>query len=145
MFDSILKTVTSSLTGELKDKVYLDERKANDVAALTADSFKESISEKASMGEIGDIVSMFSGGESGGGLKSLISNKLVSNLISKLGIPEDIASKVSGFAVPFIIEKFMGEAKQKGVDNEAGITSMLSELAGDSLLGNVGSKLKGLF
>lgn len=143
MLNNFLDTIKGELIGKLADNTGLESGKLNRSAEVTTDSIKEGITEKAGQGQFDDIVALTKpGGESSGFANNLI-NKTVNNLAAKVGLPGDMATKVAGFAVPFVISKLRDFTSQKGKNDKEGIRDMLGDLAGGSLkdkLGGLGKK-----
>lgn len=143
MLNNFLDTVKGELRGKLADNTGLESGKLDQSAEVTTDSVREGLTEKASQGQFDDIAALTKpGGESSGFANNLI-NKTVSNLSAKVGLPKEMATKVAGFAVPFVISKFRDYSSQKGKDDKAGMQDLLGDLTGGSAkdkLGGLGKK-----
>jgi len=167
MLDSLLDGIKGQVVDTLKEKTGLDAGQAEQAVPLAKDSIMEGITGAVSGGNMGDLLGMFSGGgESGGGgmMQNMvyqgIAGSFVSKLTSSLGIPESMASTVSGFALPMIMDKIKGGASNDaGEVDQAGLMSTLGldsggladglkDKAADMLkdkLGGLGGLASGLF
>lgn len=144
MIENLLKNLTGGLTEQLTGNVDVDTNKLDDIAEVTTNTFKEGLLDKFKAGELGDIIGLL--GDKGGSspLAGTITNNIVSQLSSKIGLSSGISKTIAGIAVPFIVKKISGFISDKGKDNEEGINELLGGLATDSikdkLLGGLGEK-----
>lgn len=143
MLDTILNSAKDELLGQLGSKFNLN----SDQAAKTADAAKKSITDglmkEVSSGNIDGLVNLFSGKASTAGnpIVDGIAKQLVTNLIQKVGLNQQIAGTVSAFVIPFLISKITGSKKEGfGADD---ITSMLGGGIGDKIKSTLGGKLGG--
>jgi hypothetical protein len=139
MINEFLTSIKGELANQLSEKTELKPERVNNASEVVAETLKEGIAEKAKQGQFDDILSLFGKGGTSTGFANNLVNKTVGNLASKVGLPQDVASKVAGFAVPFIISKLGNFASEKGKDNKEGVQDLL----GDLLKGSVKNKLLG--
>jgi len=143
MLNQLLKSLSGELVDKLGSELNVDQDKIQDSISLAGDNISSGLMGAIGDGNIGSILNLFQGKESVGSssLVSGIINNYAGDLLSKLGLPEGIANKVSKFAIPFIMEKFVGEAKEKGVNDEEGITNLLGDSATDMIKDQLKDKL----
>ena len=129
MLDQLLGAAKSQVIGAITEKTGMGADQAESAFPLAQDSIKEGIMGAVSGGDISGIMGMLSGGDmASSGLFNSISGNFVSNLVSKLGVPESMASMVSSAALPMLLNKVKG-----GVSNDAGEVSqegIMSALGG---------------
>lgn len=152
MLDSLMDGLKGQVIDTLKEKTGLDAGQAEQAVPLAKDSIVEGITSAASSGNLSGIMSMFSGGESAGGnmMENAVYQGIAGNFVNKLtsavGIPESMASTVSSFALPMIINKIKGKASDdSGEVNQAGLMDTLGLDSGsllDGLKGQAGDMLK---
>ncbi|WP_299819901.1 hypothetical protein [uncultured Pontibacter sp.] len=147
MLENIINQVKGQLTGELQDKFQLQPDTANRSVDLAKDNLMDEVKNRASSGDTGGIMNMLKGGQGateGAGTNNMIS-KYVTDLTSKLGIPENVAKQVAPFAINFIMQKVSG----KMASDNLGQSDILGSLVGgnikDTLGKGLGSKLGGMF
>ena len=146
MLDQLIQTAQQQLGPQL-EQIGVQPSQLGDIFNVAQDSLTDGLQKEAVGGGLDSVFSLFNG--QGGNLQSnsivsSLSNGFVSSLVSKLGIDQSLASKISGVVVPFIMEKFAG--------SETGSASSPNDLAdklgfgGDitsSLGGLLGGKDKG--
>ncbi len=166
MLDSLLDGIKGQVVDTLKEKTGLDGGQAEQAVPLAKDSITEGLTSAMAGGNISGIMGMFGGGDGGGGglMENMvykgIAGNFINKLTSKLGIPESMASTVSGFALPMIMDKIKGKASdadgnvsQSGLMDTLGLdagslTDGLKDKAGDMLkdkLGGLGGGLGKMF
>ena len=133
MIDEFLKTIKSGLTDQLTAKSTVESSNLEGIANVVTDTFKDGMLDKVKKGKLGDIADLLGDGGSSSPFAGILSNNVVSNLISKLGLPKDISNTIATIAVPFIIEKFNSFASDKGVSNKEGIGDLMGDLVKSSI------------
>ncbi|GAB3198443.1 hypothetical protein ABID22_000527 [Pontibacter aydingkolensis] len=148
MLENIINQVKGQLTGELQDKFQLQPDTANKSVDLAKDNLINEVKSRAGSGDMGGIMNMLKGGKDAAAQSSGTDNmisKYVSDLTTKLGIPENIAKQVAPFAINFIIQKVSG----KMANDNLAHSDILGSLVGgkfDGTLGKgLGDKLGGMF
>lgn len=143
MLNNFLDSIKGNIREKLAGNTDLKPDELNRSAEVTADSFKEGVTEKAGQGKFDEIARLTQpGGESSGTANDLIS-KTVNNLATKVGLPPDVATRVAGFAIPYIISKFRDKTTEEGKNSNEGIQDMLGGIMGGSVkdkLGGLGKK-----
>ena len=140
MFNEFLKSIKGGLADQLSANSEIDSGKLSGVTDVVTDTFKDGMLDKVKSGQLNDIVGLL--GADDGATSSFagsLTNNLVGNLISKMGLSKNVSSTIAKIAIPFILEKFGAFAKSKGKTDENGI----SDLLGDVLKGSVKDKLLG--
>ena len=165
MLDNLIDGLKGQVIDTLKEKTGLDAGQAEQALPLAKESITSGIMGAVSSGNISDVMGMFSGGgdSAGGGFMQNmvyqgIAKNFIGSLTSKLGIPESMASSVSTFALPMIMNKIKGQAADAdGNVDQSGLMNMLEmgaggnmmdnlkDQAGDMLKGKAGDMLGGLF
>lgn len=145
MLKNLLNSVGGELLGSLGSKFNLDTDTAQKSVDLAKDTVTGGFTDALKGGDIGSIMSLFKGGaDSSNSFVAGLISKYDSGLISKLGLSPNIAKGISSFVIPFIMQKFAGQAKADGKANESGIMDMLSDVGGSSIMGGLKDKLGGL-
>lgn len=164
MLDSLMDSIKGQVVDTLKEKTGLDGGQAEQAVPLAKDSIVEGLTGAVSSGNLSSVMSMFSGGGEGGMMDNMVyqgmATSFIGKLTSSLGIPESMASTVSSFALPMILNKLKGSASNdSGEVDQAGLMSMiggdsagmvdgLKDKAADMLkgkLGGLGDMASGLF
>lgn len=144
MLNDFLNSVKGELANQLAGKTDLNPEKAKNASGVVAETFKNGLAEKAEQGKFDDILALFGKGGASTGFANNLVNNAVGNLAAKVGLPKEVAAKVAGFAVPFIISKFGSFASEKGKNNKEGVQDLLGDLlkgsVKDKLLGGLGKK-----
>ena len=144
MLDQFLNKVKGGLVNQLAGKTEVEEAKLDGVADVVTNTFKTGLMDKASSGNLSDIMTLFGKGGSSSPLAGSLVKSTVNNLISKLGLPKGVADKIGTIAIPFIINKFNDFTSEKGKSNEEGVKDIFGDLlkgsAKDKLLGGLGKK-----
>lgn len=144
MLNDFLNSLKGELANQLAGKTDLKPENAKNASGVVAETFKNGLAEKAKQGQFDDILSLFGKSGASTGFANKLINNTVGNLATKVGLPKDVAAKVAGFAVPFIINKLGSFASEKGKDNKEGVQDLLGDLLKgsikDKLLGGLGKK-----
>ncbi|MBC5993759.1 hypothetical protein [Pontibacter cellulosilyticus] len=144
MLDNIIDQVKGQLTGELQNKFHLQPDAANRSVDLAKDNLLHEVKNRATSGDVGGAMNMLKGDAGGSGVNSMIS-KYVTDLTSKVGIPENIAQQVAPFAINFIIQKVSGKMASDNLGQSDILGSLVGGSIKDSLGKGLGGKLGGLF
>lgn len=142
MLDQLIQTAQQQLGPQL-EQIGVQPSQLGGIFNVAQDSMTDGLKSEALGGGLDSVFSLFNG--QGGNLQSnsivsSLSNGFVSSLVSKLGIDQSMASKISGVVVPFIMEKFAG--------SETGSASSPTDLAdklgfGGDITSSLGSLLGG--
>ncbi|MBW6533958.1 MAG: hypothetical protein K0B11_03035 [Mariniphaga sp.] len=144
MLNDFLNSIKGELTNQIAGKTDLNPENAKNASGVVAETFKNGLAEKAKQGKFDDILSLFGEGKTSTGFAGNLINNTVGNLAAKVGLPKEVAAKVAGFAVPFIISKLGSFASEKGKNNKEGVQDLFGDLikgsVKDKLLGGLGKK-----
>lgn len=142
MINEIFASMKGDLLKQISGGSNLGGVSADQVTNVVTDSFKNGITDKFSSGGISEILGLFGKGGNSSPFAGSLVNDMVSNLISRLGLSQDLSKQIATIAVPFIIDKFGNYAKSEGKDNQAGIAELLGgalkDGLKDQLLGGLG-------
>jgi hypothetical protein len=150
MFENLMGSLGGSneLLNGLKEKFGLSAEQAEKVLPVAQDSVTETLKEQVLSGNLGGVSSLLGTStteQSANPLSSAISNNMLQGLISKVGLPEGIASKISVDFLPQILDFFQSKAKdENGNISESGIMGLFGGGLGD-MLGGLKNKLGGFF
>ncbi len=146
MLENIINQVKGQLTGELQDKFHLQPDTANRSVDLAKENLMEEVKSRATSGDVNGVMNMLknNGGTGTSGVDSMIS-KYVSDLTSKLGVPESIAKQVAPFAISFIMQKVSGKMASDNLGQSDILGSLVGGKIKDTLGKGLGGKLGGLF
>ncbi len=146
MLENIINQVKGQLTGELQDKFQLQPDTANRSVDLAKENLMEEVKSRATSGDVNGVMNILknNGGTGTSGVDSMIS-KYVSDLTSKLGVPESIAKQVAPFAISFIMQKVSGKMASDNLGQSDILGSLVGGKIKDTLGKGLGGKLGGLF
>ncbi len=139
MINNILQTLKGELAGKLAGQSELSSDKAEEASSTVTNTVKDEITSKAEKGQFDDIMSLLGKGGAASGFAGNLESKVAQNLAARVGIPQNVASKIASFAVPFVVNKLGDFTSSKGKDNKEGIQEMLGGLG----LGSLKDKLPG--
>lgn len=138
MLDQLIQSAQQQLSPQL-EQLGVQPSQLNGIFNVAQDSLTDGLKSQASSGGLDSVFSLFNG--QGGNLQSnsivsSLSNGFVSSLVSKLGIDQSMASKISSVVVPFVMQKFAG--------SETGSAASPTDLADKLGLGDISSSLGNL-
>ena len=142
MLDSLLSMGKGQLAKMLTDQTGLQENQTDQAIEVTKDTVGNGLKDELMKGNFGGVMDLFNGNApttTSNPIVSSITGNLVSNLASKVGIPEGIAKQVANIAIPFVMNKISSDETGKA-SNEQDLVEKLG-MGGDSGIGGV---LKGL-
>jgi hypothetical protein len=127
----------------LTEKVGLGQGQAKQALDLTKDNLLSTVGKEAFSGNLDGILEMVNLGASAdqSPIFQSILNSLNKDFISKMGLPPELAAKVSTVILPAII-KAISDYKEGNLD-ASDLTKMLGGGLGESMLGKAGNLLKG--
>ena len=141
MLDSILSSAKGELLNQLGSKFNLNPDQANKTVDTAKKTVTDGLLKEVTSGNISGLTSLLNGGGQGSNpIASGISTQLVTNLVQKVGLNQQMASTISSFVVPFILSKLSANKPAGGFSADS-ITSMLGGDVGDkvkSMLGGEG-------
>lgn len=154
MLDNLLDGLKGQVAGAIAEKAGLSLGQAEEAIPVAKDSIIEGVMGAVTGGNVGGVLDMLKsatgGGEGGGLVENMvykgIAGNFITNITSKLGLSEGIASTVSSMALPMIMEKIGGAAKSAGDTDDIDQSSVMDALgldAGSLLKGAAGSLLGG--
>ncbi len=138
MIDKIFSSLKGEFSNRLLTQFNIPADKVDDTAALAKDSISNEIQSQVGQGNLTGVTELFS-------TQNLLSSPIVKNMIqqygtsmvSKLGFSNEMASGISQFAIPFVIQKFSDSGEGKGFDQEA-----ITKLYGSSVQNGIADQLK---
>jgi hypothetical protein len=127
MLDALFSSVKGELMVELGSKFNLDSSQGEKVAKVTKESVKSALSKELASGNVGDNLQLLNGVAS---IKSnpIVSNavgNLVSSLMSKVGLSSTMATSISNYVVPFVLNKIAAKKPSDGFDISS-LTELIS-------------------
>ncbi|AKD02391.1 hypothetical protein POKO110462_10695 [Pontibacter korlensis] len=143
MIENLINGLKGQLTGELQSKFNLQPDTANKSVDLAKDNVVGELKQRASSGEMGGLMDVLKGRKApdDSSATNSIINKYVSDLTTRLGIPESVAKQVAPFAIKFIMQKIGGQASAGNISEG----DLLGGLIGGGLKDKLGKGLGGLF
>ncbi len=138
MLDQLIQSAQQQLSPQL-EQLGVQPSQLGGIFNVAQDSLTDGLKSQAASGGLDSVFSLFNG--QGGNLQSnsivsSLSNGFVSSLVSKLGIDQSMATKISSVVVPFIMQKFAG--------SETGSAASPTDLADKLGFGDISSSLGGL-
>ena len=147
MLDGIINSVKGQVANTIAEKTGLSMGQAEEAVPMAKDSIVDGVMGAVSGGNLGGVMGLFGKSSGGGGLvqnmvyKS-IAGSFINKITSKFGIPESMASTVSSFALPMIMEKISGSvSNDKGEVDKGNLMKTFGIDAG-SLMGNAADAMK---
>jgi hypothetical protein len=149
MLDQVLKLATSQLTQQFTENAEIPTEQASNLAMTAGSAIFETLGSQISSGNTSGIMEMLSGGQTQANnpIVNSISQNVVSQLVQKAGLNEQMAATVSNVAVPFVMNMFNNKVQQQGggLDIASLVTSAISggNQGGGGLLGGLVGNLLG--
>tara|TARA_R110001592_G_scaffold131477_1_gene345325 strand:- start:83009 stop:83473 length:465 start_codon:yes stop_codon:yes gene_type:complete len=150
MIDAIFSSVKGELMEEFGSKFNLDSSQSVRVAEVSEHSLKDTLSKHLASGNVGDILQLLNG-EASINSNPIVSNmvgNLVSSLMSKLGLSSTMATSLSNYVVPFVLDKIAAKKPSNGFDissltelisgGENGLADSMKSALGDSISNKFG-------
>lgn len=142
MIDKIISQGKELLSGQLKESVGFDDGQINKTLEVAGESTIDGLKEQVTGGNLSGVMDLFNGKSDTSTSNPVvggIANNFIGNLVSKLGISEGIASKVSDMIIPFIMSKF--GSKETGEAKEG--SDLMDMLGGGGIAGALGGLFGG--
>ncbi len=138
MLDQFLNTAAGELLGQLTSKTQLDEGQARQSVDIARGVVTDQVRKEAMGGNMSGLLDLIKGQQtpSSNPILAQISSTFVTQLISKLGLPDNIAKQISQVAIPFLMERI---SQQAPADLDQ---SKLGKMLTDTMMRNLGSQFK---
>jgi uncharacterized protein YidB (DUF937 family) len=138
MFDQLIQTAQQQLAPQLQE-IGIKPNQVGDVFDVAKETVTDGFKSEATGGGLDAVMDLFNG--NGGNIQSnslvsTLSTSFVSSLVSKLGLDQAMAAKVSAVIIPFIMAKFSS--------SETGSASSPTDLISQLGFGDIGSSLGGM-
>lgn len=144
MINEIINQGKELLSGKLKETVGLKDNQIDTALETAGQSTIEVLKNEVTGGNLKGVLDLFNGKDGisqSNPIVDGIAKKFISNLVSKLGIGEGVASKASDVILPYIMSKFSSKETGEAKDGSQ-LTSLLG-LGGDDITGAIGNLLGG--
>ena len=146
MLDQIINMGKGHLTKLIQEQTQLDSSKTDEAVGVTKDTVVDGLKGELMKGNFDGVMDLFNGNApttTSNPIVRSITNSLVTNLASKLGIGEGIAKQIANIAIPFIMNKI--SSKETGQANDK--KDLIEQLGfgGDSGIGGLLGGLGGMF
>jgi uncharacterized protein YidB (DUF937 family) len=143
MLENLLGTLKSEVGSQILNQTQLPANKLDGVFKVIGDVTKKEVTNQMTSGGIENLLNLFSNKPNSAAanlIQNNIASGVVSNLVSKLGLSQDIAKTISGIAIPVIINLI---TKKNSVtpDNDP---SPLKEIFGTGKSSAIGGIAKGI-
>lgn len=141
MLNTIVKNIGPEVFSAVTDKFGLNQDMGNKAVDTTKESLQEGVSNEISKGNLDGLLSMFNNGSEGQENSTFqsLSSKLSGDYIQKLGLSPALATQISQYVLPLVMNKISTMLGGK-VDKE----SLTSALSKGGLLSKAGDLLGGL-
>lgn len=143
MFDNLLQLIKENAGEAIINNPAIPNEKNDEAIHETTNGVVNFLQEKASSGNIQDIMGMFQGGANSGMVASL-SQKIAGNLASKFGLSTAQSSAIVQQLIPVVMDKFIHKTNDAN-DKSFDLQNIISTLGGNSTAGSLLGKLGGLF
>lgn len=149
MLDSLLDGLKGQVASTIAEKTGLDLGQAEQAIPVAKDSIVDGVMGAVGGGNVSGVLDMLKGAVGGGGgglVENMVYKSIAGNFINKatssLGLSDDMASSISGLALPMILSKVGGAAQEAGDTDEIDQSSVMSALGLDA--GGLMNKAKDL-
>ncbi|QCR23528.1 DUF937 domain-containing protein [Pontibacter sp. SGAir0037] len=146
MLDNIINGVKGQLSGELQQKFNINPDQANRSVDMAKDNLSHGLKKEATGGDFGGIMDLLKGKKAPAESSAVngMTNKYISDLTSKLGIPSQVANQIGPFVMTFLMNKVTGKVQSDGM-GQTDIMGMLGGGLADKLPKGIADKLGGFF
>lgn len=144
MIERLLKSGGSELIAQLGAKFGLDNSVAQKVTDVSAQTLQDGFLSEITAGNFDGILSLVNGKSSSAAnaLNGSLTDSLVSGLLNKVGLKNDMAVKIAQMVIPYVLKLIKGQ-KTSGDFDASDLTGMFKGAAGDMLKDKASNLLKG--
>jgi uncharacterized protein YidB (DUF937 family) len=148
MLDNLFELVKSHAGNAIINNPAIPNEHNDAAVEVASSSIFDTLKNAATGGNIGDIMSMFSGGSNNAAsspIAGLIQNNMVQSLIQKFGLEQGAASNVASGLIPNVLQNLVHKTNDPN-DSSFDIQGILSKVtggAGGFNIGNIVSNLTG--
>ncbi|MFT3740775.1 MAG: hypothetical protein QM786_18650 [Breznakibacter sp.] len=144
MLEKILKSGGAELISQLGAKFNVDGALGSKILDVSSDTLQKGFTDEVVSGNFDGILSLFNGtgNSAASALSGRLTQSLVGNLLSKVGLKNETALQVAQFVVQFVADKFTKQKPAGGFDASS-ITDMFKGAAGNLLKDKASDLLKG--
>jgi hypothetical protein len=143
MLENLLGTLKSEVGSQILNQTQIPANKLDGVFKVIGDVTKKEVSGQMTSGGIGNLLNLFSN-QNNNTAANLIQNNIatgvVTNLVSKLGLSQDVAKTISNITIPVLI----GLITKKNSTTPDDDPSPLKEIFGTGKSSAIGGIAKGI-
>lgn len=144
MIEQLLQGLQGQVGPELESKAGVSQSQMPDIMKIIGGVAAKEAGKEMLGGNLGNVMNLFSNNQNNDGANSLqsnITNGIVSNLISKLGLKKETAAMISSVALP-VLMNMITKKNSETPDDDASPLEALFDTKGKS--GGLGGLLGGL-
>jgi uncharacterized protein YidB (DUF937 family) len=141
MLDNLLDLVKSQAGDAIINNPAIPNEHNDAAVELASSSIFDTLKNAATGGNIGDIVSMFSGGAGNAAsspLAGIMQNSMVQNLMHKFGLDQGAASNVASGLLPNVLQNLVHKTNDPN-DSSFDLQSIVSKVTGGAGGFDIGS------
>ncbi len=153
MIDSILSQLKDQVSGELKTKGGLKDEEVNQVMNVFGDAASQEVGQKLKSGDISTLMNLFShqsNNSQANSLQNSISQTVIQQLTSRLGMEKGQATMITNLVLPQLMNLISNKNEQTPANDSSPILDMFGDVLGGGsskkgggLLGGLAGKLFG--
>jgi len=106
MLENLISTLKSQVGGQIINQTNLPANKLDNVLSVIGDVTKKEVTGQMLGGGLGNVMNLFSKQQNNSGanlLQSNITSGVVSGLVSKLGISQEMSKTIAAVAIPALV------------------------------------------
>ncbi len=141
MFDNLLELVKSQAGNAIINNPAIPNEHNDAAVEVASSSIFDTLKNAATSGNIGDVMSMFSGGAGNAAsspLAGIMQNNMVQGLMSKFGLEQGAASNVAGGLLPNVLQSLVHKTNDPN-DSSFDLQGILSKVTGGNGGFDIGS------
>lgn len=146
MLDNLIGSLKSEVGGKIMSQTKLPSGTMDKVFSIIGDVTKKEVGQQVTSGGIGNVMNLFSRQANNQGanmLQSNITNGVVSNLASKLGLSSDISKSIANIAVPALISMITKKNSETPDDDPSPLNDIFGGIGGKEGLGGAAKDMLG--
>ncbi len=140
MLDQLFSSIKGEVISSITDKAGINAEQAEQILPIAKEKIEDGFKSEVSSGNISGLMDLFQGNDlAQNGIFNSIKQNLLNGIVSKLGLPESVASIVSSVGLEKIFSLISDNSKDK--DGNIDQNQLLSTLGIEGGIGDIAKNM----
>lgn len=148
MIENLLQTLKSEVGSQITGQTRLPSGNLDKVFSVIGDVTKKEVTQQMVGGGLSNVMNLFSKQQNNAGanlIQSNITSGVISGLVGKLGLSQDVSKSIAQIAVPALVNMITNKNSRTPDDDPSPLNELFGGSAKSGVLGGVAKNILGKF